>query len=77
MIELHLGGRLAFYAPQQQSRLRLPLNQLTELVVVLQGLGVLLAEIAIAAANGEWDELAKTQVKPGDQIELYPPMGGG
>lgn len=77
MIELHLGGHLAFYAPHKQSRFSIPIDQPTELEVILQKLGVPLAEVAIAAVNGELVELAATRVNPGDRIELYPPMGGG
>ena len=77
MIELHLGGHLAFYASQKQSRFSIPIDQPTELEVILQKLGVPLAEVAIAAVNGELVELAATRVNPGDRIELYPPMGGG
>ena len=77
MIELHLGGHLAFYAPQRQSHLRLPLAQPTQLISLLQQLSIPLAEIAIASVNGEWVELATAEVNPGDRIELFPPMGGG
>jgi sulfur carrier protein ThiS len=77
MIELHLGGHLAFYAPQKQSRFSVPIDQPTELKVILQKLGVPLAEVAIVAVNGELVDLAASRVNPGDRIELYPPMGGG
>jgi len=77
MIELHLGGHLAFYAPQKQSRFNVPIDQPTELKVILQKLGVPLAEVAIVAVNGELVDLAASRVNPGDRIELYPPMGGG
>jgi len=77
MIELHLGGHLAFYAPQKQSHLSIPVDRPTELSLILQELGVPPAEVAIAAVNGELVDLAAARVKPGDRIELYPPMGGG
>ena len=77
MLELHLGGHLVFYAPQKQSRFSIPVDQPTELNVILQQLGVPLAEVAIVAVNGELVDLAASRVNPGDRIELYPPMGGG
>ena len=77
MIELHLGGHLAFYAPQKKSHFSFPVDQDTELRVILQELGVPPAEVAIVAVNGELVDLAAARVKPGDRIELYPPMGGG
>jgi len=77
MLELHLGGHLAFYAPQKQSRFNIPIDQPTDLGLILQQLGVPLAEVAIVAVNGELVDLASTRVKPGDRVELYPPMGGG
>ncbi|MDR3573514.1 MAG: aldehyde ferredoxin oxidoreductase C-terminal domain-containing protein [Anaerolineaceae bacterium] len=76
-ITIHLGGHLSFYSPQKQSHLSLSLNQPTALVGILQGLGLPLAEVAVASVNGELVELAAAQVKPGDKIDLYPPMGGG
>jgi len=76
-ISLRLGGHLSFYAPEKQSQLTLPLNQPAGLADILQGLGVPLGEVAIASVNGSMVELATAQVKPGDKIELYPPMGGG
>ena len=77
MIELHLGGHLAFYAPQKKSSFSIPIDQPTELDVILHQLGIPLAEVAIVAVNGELVNLATTRVNPGDRIELYPPMGGG
>ena len=77
MIEIHLGGHLAFYAPQKKSRCSISMVQPTELVVVLQDLGVPLAEVALASVNGKLVELVTARIKPGDRIELFPPMGGG
>jgi sulfur carrier protein ThiS len=77
MIHLHLGGHLAFYAPQKQSHFIISVNEPTELAVVLQRLAVPQSEVALASVNGELVELATAKIKPGDRIELFSPMGGG
>jgi sulfur carrier protein ThiS len=77
MIKIHLGGHLAFYAPQKKSRLSIPITEPAELAVVLQSLGIPQSEVAMASVNGELVELATTKIKPGDQIELFSPQGGG
>ena len=77
MVNLHLGGHLAFYAPQKQSRISLPIIHPTGLGELLKKLEIPTIEVAIAAINGELVDLETAEVKPGDLIELYPPMGGG
>jgi sulfur carrier protein ThiS len=77
MIEIHLGGHLAFYAPQKKSRFSIPITQPSELAAVLQDLGVPPAEVALATVNGKLVELETASIVPGDRIELFPPMGGG
>jgi sulfur carrier protein ThiS len=77
MVEIHLGGHLAFYAPQKKSRFSISMDQPAGLEAVLQDLGVPLGEVALASVNGKLVELETARVLPGDRIELFPPMGGG
>jgi sulfur carrier protein ThiS len=77
MVEIHLGGHLAFYAPQKKSRFSISMDQPAGLEAVLQDLGVPLGEVAMASVNGKLVELATARIQPGDRIELFPPMGGG
>ena len=77
MIEIHLGGHLAFYAPQKKSRFYISMDQPAGLAAVLKDLGVPPAEVALASVNGKLVELETARIVPGDRIELFPPMGGG
>jgi molybdopterin converting factor small subunit len=77
MLEIRLSGHLAFYAPQKKSRFSVPMIEPTELAMVLHNLGVPLGEIALASVNGEMVDPSMARVKPGDTVELFPPMGGG
>ena len=77
MLDIHLGGHLAFYAPGKKSRFSIPIAKPMELKAVLQSLGIPLGEVAIVSVNGEMVELATARIKPGDRVDLFSPMGGG
>jgi sulfur carrier protein ThiS len=77
MVEIHLGGHLAFYAPQKKSRLSMQIDQTTRLDAILRKLGLPQGEVALAAVNGEMVDPASAMIEPGDKIELVSPMGGG
>ncbi|HWQ83155.1 MAG TPA: MoaD/ThiS family protein [Anaerolineales bacterium] len=77
MLEIHLGGHLSFYTPGKRSRFSLPIASPSSLAGIVEQLGVPLAEVTIAAVNGELVDIETAQVQPGDKIELYPPIGGG
>jgi hypothetical protein len=77
MVEIYLGGHLNYYQPEKRTHLLIPLDQSTNLTLLLKQIGIPIEEVAFATLNGEQAELGSTQVFPGDRIELYPPMGGG
>ena len=77
MVEIHLGGHLAFYAPQKKSRLSVEIGQATRLDAILRKLGLPQAEVALAAVNREMVDPVTAMIEPGDRIELVSPMGGG
>ena len=77
MIEIHFGGHLVYYAPGRQAHLELPLEAPARLAPILAQLGIPLGEIAVTSINGAWAGLESAEVRPGDRIELFPPMGGG
>ncbi len=77
MVEIHLGGHLAFYAPEKQTRFRISIAHPTELEAVLQKIGIPAAEVAIASVNGNFVDLANAMIEPGDRVELFSPIGGG
>ena len=77
-LHLYLGGHLSWYDSQKRKRLEIPLPKSTLLTQVLTDLNIPIAEIAVGVVNGNpvflFDEVA---VKNSDQVELYPPVGGG
>ena len=77
-MHLYLGGHLSWYDSQKRSRIDVHLIVPTSLTQVLNDLRVPIAEIAVGTINGKalfkFDDVI---VRDNDQIELYPPVGGG
>ena len=76
-MQLHLGGHLGWYAPQRQSRLQIHLDEPVLLLSLLERLKIPAAEIAVAIVNKHAVDLDSAQVSDGDNVELFPPVGGG
>ncbi len=76
-MHLRLGGHLRWYDPQKRSRLEIPLTGSTRLISLLQQLQIPPAEIAIVTVNRKMVALEDAQVSDRDQVELFPPVGGG
>ncbi|CAG0946214.1 hypothetical protein ANRL1_02843 [Anaerolineae bacterium] len=76
-MRLHFGGHLSWYDPQKRSHLEIQLARPMQLIELLQELGVPIAEIAVAAVNGQAIALEDARVSNDDRVELYPPVGGG
>ena len=76
-MRLHLGGHLSWYDPQKRTWLDLSLAAPMSLVRLLEGLGVPPGEIAIVTVNGQTVLPEDAVVAHGDQVEVYPPIGGG
>jgi len=77
LMRLHLGGHLNWYEPHRRSWLDLSLPKTLSLVELVHRLGLPREEIAIVVVNGQTVSLENAQVSNGDQVELYPPLGGG
>ena len=77
-MHLHLGGHLSWYEPQKRSRIDIHLAEPTLLVKVLRDLGIPHGEIAVVVVNGApIFALGDIRVSNDDQVELFPPVGGG
>ena len=76
-MHLHLGGHLGWYDPQKRSRLEIHLNEPTRLLVLLEKLKIPAAEIAVVTVNRQSADLDSVSVGDSDQVELFPPIGGG
>jgi sulfur carrier protein ThiS len=77
-MRIHLGGHLSWYEPHKRSWLDVKLSEPTTLTAVLRKLGVPIEEIAVGALNGAaMTSLDNVRVIDADQVELFPPVGGG
>ena len=76
-MKLHLGGHLSFYEPQRRAWVDLALPAPQSLPDLLADLGIPLGEVALIVINGELAQEDKPILTDKDQVELYPPMGGG
>ena len=76
-MKLHLGGHLSFYEPQRRAWVDLALPAPQNLPDLLVGLGIPPGEVALVVINGVLAQEDKPLLTDEDQVELYPPMGGG
>lgn len=76
-MSLHLGGYLNQYDAQKRKDIDLELTSPRLLKDVLAQLGIPFGEIFLVVVNSELVPLDEAWAKPGDRIEIFPPMGGG
>ncbi len=76
-MRLHLGGHLAWYVPPKEPWVEIRVAEPVLLTTLLAQLGVPVAEIAVAAVNGQAVPLEQALVSDADRVELFPPVGGG
>lgn len=76
-MSLHLGGYLNYFDAQKRKDIELELTSPTWLKDILAQLGIPVGEIFLVVVNSELVPLEDACVKPGDRIEIFPPMGGG
>lgn len=80
-MRLYLGGFFAFYIPsgskKRQPWMEVDLSGPTALAEVLVELGIPPAEVNLVVINGQSVEPAGAIINPGDEVRLYPPIGGG
>ena len=76
-MRVHLGGHLDWYDPAQRSWLEISQTEPITAGDLALRLGVPVAEIAITVVNGRAAELESAVVADDDQVEFFPPFGGG
>jgi sulfur carrier protein ThiS len=76
-VRIHFGGHLAWYLPQKEANLEVPLKAPTRLADLLVRLNIPAGEVMLTVVNGEMVDLASAVVSDTDQVALYPPIGGG
>ena len=76
-MKLHLGGHLSFYELQHRTWVELSLAAPQRLEDLLAGLGIPPGEVALVVINGALTQEEAPIISEDDQVELYPPMGGG
>ena len=80
-MRLYLGGYFTFYVPSVQKTrnpwIEVDLPEPAALTQVLERLGIPPAEVHLAAINGQAVDPTEAMVNPGDEVRLYPPIGGG
>lgn len=76
-MKLHLGGHLSFYEPQRRAWIELALAAPQRLDDLLADLQIPATEVALVVINGKLAQEDMLLISDDDQIELYPPMGGG
>jgi sulfur carrier protein ThiS len=76
-LKLHLGGHLSFYEPRRRAWVELALATPQRLDDLLADLRIPVTEVALVVINGMLAQEDKPLISNDDQVELYPPMGGG
>ena len=76
-MKLHLGGHLSFYEPQRRAWIELALAAPQRLDDLLADLQIPVTEVALVVINGTLAQEDQPIILDDDQVELYPPMGGG
>ena len=76
-MRIYLGGDLNFYHPEKKRWLEVEVPNLTLLKDVLDASGIPIAEISLAAVDGEMVDLDEATVSDANEVRLFPPVGGG
>ena len=76
-MRLHLGGHLNYFDALQRVNLDVDFVGTQRLEDILGKLKIPTAEIFLVSINGEAASMEDAWINPDDQVQLYPPMGGG
>ena len=76
-MRVHLGSNLSWYDPEKRSWLVIAQPAPIPLLDLVRTLGVPAAEIAVAVVNGQAIELETGVATDDDEVEFFPPLGGG
>ncbi|MCX6078514.1 MAG: MoaD/ThiS family protein [Chloroflexi bacterium] len=76
-MRLYLGGHLNYFDAHNRVNLEIELVGKQRLVDILDSLKIPKGEVFLVSINGEVVSLKDAWIKQDDQVQLYPPMGGG
>lgn len=76
-MKLYLGAHLNFYHPRKENWLVVELEGPTRLVDILERAGIPVGEVQLVVVGGETVELTEAVISPGDEVRLFPAVGGG
>lgn len=76
-LKLHAGGYLPFYLPGRKSSLEISVSQPTPLTEILAQVGIPLAEVHLAALNGELVDIETAIVRDEDRVRVFSAVNGG
>lgn len=76
-MKIYLGGFYRLYRPEAGEWLEVQLPGRQPLRQVLLEQGIPPAEVHLAVVNRQQVELDSASVEDGDEVRLYPPVGGG
>jgi len=76
-MKLYAVGHLTFYMPGRKHSLELPLSEATPLREILARVGIPLAEVALAAINGEQVEMDSAIIQDADVVRIFSSVDGG
>jgi len=77
LVRIYLGGDLNFYHPEKERWLEVAVERPALLKDVLDACGIPIAEIYLAAVDGEMVDLDEATVADDNEVRLFPPVGGG
>jgi len=75
-MRIYLGGHLVFYAAGQHW-LEVEVQAPARLREVLQRANIPAGEVYLTAVNGALVNPDEAEVRPSDEVRLYPPVDGG
>lgn len=76
-MKLYAGGYLAFYLPQGKNSIEIRLTLPTPLKTILANLQIPIAEIHLAALNGELVNVENVIVEDEDVVRVFSSVNGG
>lgn len=76
-MRVHLGGHLNWYDPDKRAWVEIHSPEPIPMSVLMQQLHVPPGEVAVAAVNGTLVNVDDAVVADGDNVEFFPPVGGG
>jgi sulfur carrier protein ThiS len=76
-MRLYLGGHLNYFDAHNRVNLEIEIVGKQRLEDILDSLKIPKGEVFLVSINGEVVSLKDAWINHDDQVQLYPPMGGG